>query len=60
MKAKKNSKSLSPMRRWYTNDRIIGLQILILIVAGIAVAIGMAWLTTRGAHLGWFSGVPGP
>ena len=42
------------MRRWFTGDKIAGMQV-VLIVLGLAVALGMAWATTRGGHPNWFS-----
>lgn len=33
------------MRRWYTNERIAGLQITVLLIAAVAIIIGIAWIS---------------
>ena len=43
------------LRRWFTDGKIEGLQLAVLIACGVAVAVFLAWLTTRGTSLGWFS-----
>ena len=43
------------MRRWFTTDRIAGIQLAIMVIIGLAAALLLAWVTTRGSGLGWFT-----